>query len=50
MEDTTDADYIYTNIVSKAFEIKNLVEYYDLHLKVNTLFLAGVLKTSETCI
>ena len=42
MEGITDADFIYTNIVSKVFEIKNLVEYYDLHLKVNTLFLADV--------
>ena len=42
MEDITDAECIYTNRVSKVFEIKNLVEYYDLHYKINTLFLADV--------
>ena len=30
--------------VCKDFEIKNLGEYYDLHLKNDTLLLAGVFK------
>ena len=33
MEDITDADYIHTKRVCKCFEIKNLDEYHDLHLK-----------------
>ena len=33
MEDITDTDYMHAKRVSKDFEIKNLGEYHDLHLK-----------------
>ena len=44
MEDITDADYINVKRVCKDFEIKNLSEYRDLHLKGDTLFLADCFK------
>ena len=42
MEDITEADYMHGKRVSKGFKIKNLVEYYDLYLKLDTSFLADV--------
>ena len=44
MEDTTDADYIHAKRICKDFEIRNLDEYYDLHLTSDTLLLADVLE------
>ena len=44
MEDITDADYMYAKTVCKDFEIKNLGEYHDLYLKIETLLLADVFK------
>ena len=44
MEDITDADYIHTKRVCKDFEIKNLGEYHDLHLKSVTSLLADAFK------
>ena len=38
--DITDADYINKKKVCQDFEIKVLVEYYDLYFKSNTLLLA----------
>ena len=38
--DITDADYINKKKICQDFEIKILVEYYDLHFKSNTLLLA----------
>ena len=40
MEDITDVGYMHAKRVCKDFEIKNLGEYHDLHLKSNTLLLA----------
>ena len=42
MEDITEADYIHAKRVCKEFEIKNVGEYHDLHLKTDTLLLANV--------
>ena len=42
MKDITDANYIHAKRVCKDFEIKNLGEYHDLHLKSDTLLLADV--------
>ena len=42
MGDITDANYIPAKRVCKDFEIKNLGEYHDLHIKRNTLLLADV--------
>ena len=42
IEEITDADYMYGKRIFKNFEIKNLGEYFDLHLKSNTLLLAHV--------
>ena len=36
--------------VIKDFEIKNLGEYYVLHLKSHTLLMADFLKTLEKCV
>ena len=46
MEDITDADYVHAKRVLKDFKIKNLSEYYDLHVKSDTLLLADVVNTS----
>ena len=43
MEDITDADYMHAKLIN--FEIKNLGEYHDLHLKVDTLLLAAAFKS-----
>ena len=42
MEDITDADYMHVKKVCKDLEIKNLGEYYDLYLKIDTSLLAAV--------
>ena len=42
MEDITDADYAHAERVCKDFEIKNLGEYHDLHVRSNTLLLADI--------
>ena len=42
MNDITDADCTHAKTVSKGFEIKDLEEYYDLHVQINTLLLADV--------
>ena len=44
MEDITDAGYMHAKRVQKEFEIKNLGEYHDLHLKSDTLLLADVFR------
>ena len=44
MEDITDADYAHAKIVCKNFEIKNLGEYHDLYVQINTLLLADAFK------
>ena len=44
MEDITDADYVHAKIVCKNFEIKNLGEYHDLYVQINTLLLADAFK------
>ena len=41
-EDVIDADYMYAKRVCEDFEVKNLGEYHDLHLKSDTLLLADV--------
>ena len=40
--DITDADFMHAKSVFKDFEMKNLVEMYDLYLKSDKLFLVGV--------
>ena len=47
--DIADLDYNHRKRVCQYFEIKNLGEYHDLHLKSDTLILADNLKTSEKC-
>ena len=42
MEDITDADYMHAKRVCKDFKIKSLGEYHGLHVKSDTLLLAGV--------
>ena len=44
MEDITDADYALVKRVCKDFDIKNLAEYHDLYIQIDTLFLADVLE------
>ena len=47
MEDITDADYVHVKRVCKAFEIKNSVEYHDLYVQCNTLWLEDVFEDFE---
>ena len=42
MEDITDTNYIHEKKVCKDFEIKNLSEYHDLYLKIDTLVLVDI--------
>ena len=42
MENITDLDCNHSKRICKSFEIKNLGEYHDLHLKDDTLLLADV--------
>ena len=42
MEDSTDADYMYAKRVCKDFKIKALIEYHNLLIENNPLFLADV--------
>ena len=42
MENITDTDYAQSKRVCKDLERKNLGEYYDLHVKSDTLLLADV--------
>ena len=42
MEDITDTDYKHANNVFKMFDIKNLGEFHDLHVRSDTLLLADV--------
>ena len=44
MEDITDADDIHAKRVYQDLEIKNVAEYHDLYLKIDTLLLADVFK------
>ena len=42
MGDTIDTDYSHAKRVSKDFERKNLVEYHDFYVQINTLLLSDV--------
>ena len=42
MEDISDADYMHAKKVCKDFQTKNLGEYQDFYLKIDTLLLADV--------
>ena len=42
MEEITNANYMHGKRICEDFEIKNLGEYHDLHLKSDTLLLADV--------
>ena len=44
MENIIDADYMQAKNVCKDFEIKKLVEYYDLYLQSDTLLLPNVFR------
>ena len=42
MEDITDTYYALAKRVCKNFEMKNLGEYHDVYVKIDTLLLADV--------
>ena len=42
MGDITDKDYVHTKRICKDFEIKELGEYHDLYVQIDTLLLADV--------
>ena len=42
MEDITNTDYAHSKRVCKDFKIRNLEDYYGLHVQTNTLLLANV--------
>ena len=50
IEDITDADYMHAKTVRKDFEIKNLREYHDLHLKRDRLLLAVFKNFRKMCL
>ena len=50
VEDNTDADNVHAKRFCKEFEIKNLGEYYDLYVQIDTLLLADVMRTFEMCV
>ena len=49
-EDVTDTDYMHAKRVRKDFEIKDLADYHDLHLKSNTLLLADIFQNFKALI
>ena len=51
LEDITDEDYSHAQKVWDVFEIKNLGEYHDLYIQLDTLLLVDVFeKFRNTCI
>ena len=50
IEDITDADYMHAKTVRRDFEIKNLREYHDLHLKRDRLLLAVFKNFRKMCL
>ena len=44
MKDVTNSDYMHAKRISKDFEFKNVGEYHDLHLNIDTLISVDVLK------
>ena len=51
IEHITDKDYVHAQKVWKAFNIKNLGEYYDLFVQCNTTLLADVFENfREKCL
>ena len=50
MEGIDDIDYRYSNHVFNKFKLNNLGDYHDLYVQSDTLLLADVLKTLETCV
>ena len=47
MEDITDGDCAHVKKVCKDFQMKNLVEHYDLHVQIDILLLADVFQNFE---
>ena len=48
MEDITDADHRHAKRVFKEFNNKNLGDYQDLYVKIDTLLLADVFENSRS--
>ena len=44
MEDIIDANYRHAKKVCKYFEIKNLGEYHDLYVQIDTLLLGDIIE------
>ena len=49
-KDVTDTDYMHAKRVRKDFEIKDLADCHDLHLKSNTLLLADIFQNFKALI
>ena len=45
MEDITDANYVNAKRICKDYKIKNLREYHELYVQIDTLLLADVFET-----
>ena len=45
MEDITDSNYVNAKRICKDYKIKNLREYHDLYVQIDTLLLADVFET-----
>ena len=51
MEDISETDYTHTNNVFKKFNINNLGEYHDLHVRSDTLLLADIFENfRQSCL
>ena len=50
MEDITDANCMHEKRVCQDFERKNVGEYHELYLKIDTLLFDDVLNTLEKCV
>ena len=50
MEDITHAGYAHAKRVCKYFKMKNLGNYHDFYVQINTLLLADVLEIFRICV
>ena len=50
MEDITDGDYTHAERIGKDFKIKNLGEYHDLYVQIDTLLLPDVFENFRICV